>query len=386
MLSSEASPGPIDRLEMRAWYTQAVTDRLPTAAFGLVSMHLVLLVVFVAYAPTSTDEATWRDALVLAHTVQACVSAAIGGWAHFAQGRRPAHALAVLQLLGVSYLIFGAVVAAIDQLRDLSLVAYATACIGVALVLEVSPGASAMMFAAAAAVCVWGVGLTQDESTARVAAQVNSVGIAAMSFGAAMLLSQWRLYGWWRQRVAERAAHDLIGLNARLADEIARRRTIESELAALANRDSLTELDNRRGFLARLDVGHLGASGAVLLLDVDHFKALNDALGHPAGDAALRAIGRVLREGVRSDDAVGRLGGDEFGVLLPGASLPEAEALAESLRRAVAEARIGPAGHAVTVSVGVGVRQPGEPYERCFARVDAALYRAKAAGRNCVAT
>jgi diguanylate cyclase (GGDEF)-like protein len=163
------------------------------------------------------------------------------------------------------------------------------------------------------------------------------------------------------------------------------------QLMAQSQRDALTGVANRRGFMLALDKAHRRAlrerrAYALLMVDIDHFKRINDSQGHAAGDAALRAVALQLGQGVRGGDLVGRLGGEEFGVLLPGSDLAGAEGLAERLRETVA------AGTAVTVSIGValadGVAQPAadsgaaEDAESVLARADAALYRAKREGRN----
>ncbi len=166
----------------------------------------------------------------------------------------------------------------------------------------------------------------------------------------------------------------------------------ERALERLAYLDELTGLPNRRYLLRQLDV--LLSRGrrhdldlAVLMIDLDRFKALNDTRGHHAGDLALRAVAGRLRERIRREDVVGRLGGEEFAVALPDTGLDGALALAEDLRAGVAErpVRIGSVdAAALTVSVGVAVWE-GEPVERLLSRSDAALYEAKEAGRDRVA-
>jgi diguanylate cyclase len=119
----------------------------------------------------------------------------------------------------------------------------------------------------------------------------------------------------------------------------------------------------------------------VAVLDVDHFKRINDRHGHAAGDAALCRLTALLDERARGNDVVGRLGGEEFAVLLDGAGVEGAAAYAEDLRRALAEP--GACVPTFTVSVGVAALQDGEPTaERMLVAADRALYAAKAAGRD----
>lgn len=172
----------------------------------------------------------------------------------------------------------------------------------------------------------------------------------------------------------------------RLRAMIAARRaaaTIEAigeEGLRLAVRDPLTGLHNRRyaeAHLARL-AARPGPGLALILADIDRFKALNDRAGHAAGDAALRAIGECLAAETRAADLVARFGGDEFLAALPGARAEEAECAAERLRRAVAAAT---GAQGLTLSAGVATMRPGEiGPDAALARADAALYAAKAAG------
>ena len=153
----------------------------------------------------------------------------------------------------------------------------------------------------------------------------------------------------------------------------------------LARADALTGLNNRRAWFEKLDQEWLraqryGSHPAVIMLDLDAFKAVNDRYGHRAGDALLRQVGEMLNQSLRASDVVARLGGDEFAVLLPDASRAEAAGVAEKMRGAVA-AHL-PAG--VTLSVGVASAQDAPELDArgLLQRADRALYDAKAAGRN----
>jgi diguanylate cyclase (GGDEF)-like protein len=118
------------------------------------------------------------------------------------------------------------------------------------------------------------------------------------------------------------------------------------------------------------------------VIDLDHFKALNDTFGHLAGDAALEAVGAILREHAREADVVGRIGGEELGWLMPETDIEGAAEAADRLRRAIASAPVcGPMG--LTTSVGLARRAArDQDAEQLFRRADAALYRAKQGGRD----
>lgn len=121
------------------------------------------------------------------------------------------------------------------------------------------------------------------------------------------------------------------------------------------------------------------------MLDLDHFKTVNDSLGHDAGDALLVGVTRVFRDWLRSSDALARLGGDEFGVLLPADGAGEAPLVGEKLRRGLLDAGLAPQGapNPITVSIGVaGARQAPPDMQSLVRAADHALYDAKAAGWN----
>ncbi len=169
-----------------------------------------------------------------------------------------------------------------------------------------------------------------------------------------------------------------------------------ARVVRLARHDALTGLLGRRAFLEQLEsewarCARLGLPLSLLAVDVDHFKRLNDSLGHAAGDECLRRVARALEEATRRPgDAAGRLGGEEFALLLPGAAHADAHAIAESLRARIEAERIphpdSPVGPCITVSVGVATAEPaGAPGPGCEAllrQADRALYAAKRGGRN----
>jgi len=161
-------------------------------------------------------------------------------------------------------------------------------------------------------------------------------------------------------------------------------------LQHLSQRDALTGLLNRRALqplLAReaSRLRRYGESYALVMVDIDHFKAVNDSHGHAVGDAVLVSVGELLRNAAREVDQVARVGGEEFCLLLPHTDLDGAMQVARRTREAV---RAGPwpeLDHTLTISVGVAmVCDPDEAPAAALARADAALYRAKDEGRDCV--
>lgn len=163
----------------------------------------------------------------------------------------------------------------------------------------------------------------------------------------------------------------------------------ERLLKGLATTDVLTGLLNRQGFFehaSRLLGRHPGTSaGCVLMMDLDHFKQVNDRYGHAAGDAVLRRFANVLRRQLRPGDCAGRIGGEEFSVLLAGISAPEACEIAERVRCAWQAEIVRVGERQLSCSVSIGVGNGSGSLEDRLSEADAALYRAKADGRNRVA-
>ncbi|CAG9175325.1 GGDEF domain-containing protein [Cupriavidus pinatubonensis] len=176
-----------------------------------------------------------------------------------------------------------------------------------------------------------------------------------------------------------------------LRRKLRERASLTEQLEHQARTDSLTGLLNRRA-LERIAARPADPAGpsttSLILMDVDRFKQINDRHGHPAGDQVLRAVADLMRDMVDPDHALARFGGEEFAVLVPGASADEAASLAQALCAAICAEPIRLADGTrlpVTASFGVTTGLSGAPHwPRLFAAADAAMYRAKAEGRNCV--
>lgn len=176
----------------------------------------------------------------------------------------------------------------------------------------------------------------------------------------------------------------IIGTFGTLRD-ITVRKSLEAQLTVQATTDPLTGLLNRRAFIERVDTElAMRANTTLAMLDIDHFKLVNDTHGHPAGDLVLQAFADICRAAVGADAVVGRIGGEEFAVLLAGLAVPEAEPVLERLRAAIQATRIDIGGETVTITASIGATEiaAGPTASELLKRADRALYEAKNAGRN----
>jgi diguanylate cyclase (GGDEF)-like protein/PAS domain S-box-containing protein len=172
--------------------------------------------------------------------------------------------------------------------------------------------------------------------------------------------------------------------------EVSAQKALEEQLRTLATTDGLTGVFNRRHFLELAEHELIRAARearptAVAMLDLDSFKAINDRFGHQAGDAVLVDLAKILRQTLRAGDVVGRVGGEEFALLLPETNAAAAEATLERLRGAVERHEFPIDGHGqrvVTVSIGLATARTTDRISEVIRRADEALYGAKAAGRN----
>ena len=198
--------------------------------------------------------------------------------------------------------------------------------------------------------------------------------LLATSYG----VSQW-LWLRHKHREQRRKIHELVDSNTQLQSE-------KEKYQKLSTLDALTKVLNRHGieqFVESLRPANLPTS--VIVIDLDHFKEVNDQRGHHVGDRVLQTVGEILRSHTRNTDGLGRWGGEEFVLVCPGAGLAKAAELAEKLRHKIRETNFIPENPlAITASFGVAASLAGQSFEDAFRQADQALYLAKSRGRNCV--
>ena len=180
-------------------------------------------------------------------------------------------------------------------------------------------------------------------------------------------------------RRSDRAELEMNQLNQQLQN-------LAQQLEFRATHDSLTGVLNRAAIIERANAFLANDGLALIVLDIDHFKRVNDAFGHPTGDKVICGVIDCLKRVVPASAQVGRVGGEEFTVLLPGHSLDAAEEVAEAIRRTIMLHAFDLPDHsAITASSGISWLPPGRDFDAAYGLADAALYSAKRNGRNRVA-
>lgn len=182
--------------------------------------------------------------------------------------------------------------------------------------------------------------------------------------------------------------------NLQLKEEIQQRSKTQAELEVLATTDPLTGLYNRRHFFTLAEhwcdhASEVPIQISAMMIDIDHFKNVNDKFGHPAGDYVLERITNTIQSSLRTDDILCRYGGEEFGLLLPNTSLHSANQVAERIRKTVADLEINYQDEVIRVTISIGIadleNSPKHSVMGLLGHADQALYTAKHKGRNCTA-
>mgnify|MGYP003641991187 CR=1 FL=1 len=180
--------------------------------------------------------------------------------------------------------------------------------------------------------------------------------------------------------------YKLVGLTNRLKEAQTKLREANKALEKRANFDGMTGLLSRDSFFDQLELMRVDEKANVLMIiDVDHFKNINDSFGHPIGDQALILLGKVFRKTLRDNDLVGRIGGEEFGVFLPETSAPEGQIIGEIIRHEIENTIFEPCHnmrHVITVSIGVTDIASHQQRAAILGNADTALFAAKRRGRN----
>jgi len=320
----------------------------------------------------------WKLALLLTHLLMAVLFGLCAWAAH--QLRYSAKSSAGRSLpLGVAALgmVFSVAFAALDQWVTPNMTAFVIGAMAVALLAYLRPTVSALLYGASYVVFFKLMGRVQTNAVDLLSNRINGLVAVLIAWLIAVVL--WRNFT--QLQLSQRQL-------AEVNDELAVR---QKELQRLTRLDGLTGLYNRNTFveLTRQELARAqrqGSATSILLLDLDLFKHVNDTWGHPAGDAVLKNVSAVANNSVRITDLVGRLGGEEFIILLPNTPLEAARWLAEKVRANVERTPTVWEGGQIrsTVSIGVASTSAADKhdFDHLYSTADQALYSAKDKGRN----
>jgi diguanylate cyclase len=357
-------------------------SRLRFMAWVLVPINLLHVLVFgLTNTAQTPNSLLWHQGITWTHSAMALCMVILGFVAHrLLQSPRKPHAeRAVLAIAMWSGLTFVGLLAVVDQWVTPNITPVLLGGLSLSLVFLIRPLLAWTLFGSMALLIAWALGLTQHDPNVLLSNRVNVIAAMCVCGGIATLL--------WRKSTA----------NALLQKELQASHAImerqQTELREMATHDALTGVLNRREFqrLAEQELRRAsrhGSSTALVAIDLDHFKQINDRFGHPAGDAVLHQAAQRLRQPLRQSDILARYGGEEFMLLLPDTDLTGAMALAEKLRLWLTQHPVLWAEHElqITASFGVTVTRLSQRLETLYTEADEALYQAKQAGRNRVET
>lgn len=372
----------------RAEHAAAAAEIAADNLRRLIGLAAVMLVVSVLHilsfqAPRPDDlpyVRHWKHMVLGLHQGMLVLVALLGATALWLRQRGrsegPASRLCAL-LASVLALAFPAALSVVDQQVTPNITPFVIGCFMAGVVFLHRPLTLAAVYGFALVAFSALLGLTQQDPQLLLSNRVNALSAAVLGWTLGMLT--------WRKTTQN------LSLRRQLVRRQQELEAKQQELQHLATHDGLTGLLNRAEVerLCRLELLRAQRHGlplSALVLDMDNFKQINDRWGHPAGDAVLVAVAQVLRESVRATDVVGRMGGEEFMVLLPHSNAAAAQVLADKLRRAMAglAVPIGADRIRLTASLGLATALPGveTQFDSLYQRADRALYRAKAAGRD----
>lgn len=366
-----------------------------------IPVHILHLILFTYSEPLTAEEALWKNGILLAHAYGTAIMLLLFVPAFIFQNRSDRIALkvaGVIQYVALLHIVILAIfIVSVDQLVTTNVTPFLVACTVASVVLLIRPAVVIPVYTGMYILYYIIMGEMHTDQAIILTNRVNGITAVGIGIGLSMILWNSNRRNILQQRRIERQRQTLIQRN--------------QELRVLASHDPLTGLLNRRRFFEIVHEEFQRArryshQACIILIDLDHFKPINDKYGHPAGDTVLIHIARILEEQLRKTDILARWGGEEFAVLLPEADLEQGRRVAEKLRRAVDATEIDCNTQIlqVTLSAGVALLEVGqmatphqstldqktlvrsremiERVEATYFKADQALYRAKERGRN----
>ncbi|NMD69809.1 GGDEF domain-containing protein [Bacillus sp. DNRA2] len=366
----------------KALYMELSAINIKRMIFMSLIMGLIniahIIVFWLDFPSSPRNVVQWHQLIILIHASMLVVN----GIFCFAclmiekrQRQRDKIALFVQGLCVFFNLLFGIFLCVSDQLVTTNINPLLVACIGVGVVVLIPPAISAVFYLVTFVLFYYLVTLTQHVPDLLEHVRVNSVTATGMGFGVSWIL--------WKNNVLRAKQQKVIENQKRELEEK------NKYLEYLATRDPLTKLYNRDCFkeLVNKEINRTNPQSedaCIVLLDLDFFKDINDNFGHPAGDMVIQETARIIIHTFRDSDITGRLGGEEFIILLPQTDTQAGKEIAEKLRKNIEDYSFQFEGHHISVTASKGIARLKDSFEICYREADEALYAAKKNGRNCV--
>ncbi|MDP2128855.1 MAG: diguanylate cyclase [Pseudohongiella sp.] len=364
----------VDKTFQRMFYLSAI-------AVPVTAAHVVI---FSMLSVETEAQQNWRLGIIIYHSVMCLLFSLMILLTRPGRPKTlaPTARRLICTVSHAALLIAGVAVTAIDQLVTPSVTPFLVACTVAGVLFIVNPLAAVSLYSALFLLYSIALSFTQSDHTILVSNLVNGLTACSIAAGLSWLLWQQNIEALQQRNVIQRQQQKLLQSNR--------------QLERLATRDELTGLVNRRmlQMLATEEQALMkrqGSSACLLLLDLDYFKNINDAYGHPAGDQLLQQLAPLLTQSVRGSDRVARWGGEEFGVLLRNTEPAQGLQVAENIRELIQQHRFELTDQngsvieiRMTASVGLAPLDAAETdmLGEAYRRADIALYDAKAGGRN----
>lgn len=322
----------------------------------------------------------WRMGIILAHSVMLVVSVAAGVMAHRIREKKLENSYkgrVLAMSTALSYLIFGAAVCVIDQLVTATINPYLVSSVTVALVVIIPPHLSAILYSVTYLFFYLSLPLGQSSNDLLLSLQVNGISAAGIGFGVSLIIWRTNAINFFQKKFIEKQTLEMEEKNR--------------QLERMAGTDVLTGLHNRMRFIEFLNreikrIKRTREKSCLIILDLDHFKEVNDKHGHPGGDTALRLTADAIHAQLRESDILARFGGEEFTILLPGTSIKGGFNVAEKIRTAIERLSFPEPMKdlRITASFGLAVihAEETDSFDTAYQEADKALYLAKNGGRN----
>lgn len=368
--------GPIEP-EILQEFSRVNLRRASLTSLLAMPVNIACVILFWLDRPVDPTAAAWRQAIIISHLCFLAAMLAVALLTNLLPWKKPGIAMRAMHLGMISFIMAGGlVVVTIDQMVGVNITAYILVCLLCGMLFLTPPLTAFIFYLLSYTAFYILMGISQNDASQLLTARANGLVAAAIGLASAMVM--WR-YSYLNSVQSRQISEQQILLQ-----------TKNQELEKMAFLDPLTTLPNRRFFdeIIKKEIAVIRRSSRVsclLILDIDHFKTVNDLYGHSAGDIVLCQLAGILQASLRQSDVIARLGGEEFIIMLPDTQLAPTAQVADKLRQIIENHSFEIDGAKIRLTASFGVAQLRLPQRSPFnyySECDKALYQAKQKGRN----